>query len=144
MVVSVQLASGQFSPRVIRGFFRDRNGQVVVGVLVATFAFCVITLYDVSPTSEGATRSPSLGVGIAVVLALASVLLIVRFLDHSARALYVGNLAERISAETIAVVHVLNRAGRRASEPAPAPPGNHRRKAPATWCELPTTAGSSR
>ncbi|HEY5987779.1 MAG TPA: DUF2254 family protein, partial [Streptosporangiaceae bacterium] len=34
LVVSLQLASGQFSPRVLRGFWRDQFGQVLVGLLL--------------------------------------------------------------------------------------------------------------
>jgi uncharacterized membrane protein len=44
LVVSLQLASGQFSPRVLRGFWRDQFGQVLVGLLLSTFAFCVLAL----------------------------------------------------------------------------------------------------
>lgn len=40
LVVSLQLASGQFSPRVLRGFWRDQFGQVMIGLLLSTFAFC--------------------------------------------------------------------------------------------------------
>lgn len=36
-VVILRLASGQFSPRVLRTFVRDRLSQVVIGLLVATF-----------------------------------------------------------------------------------------------------------
>jgi uncharacterized membrane protein len=34
LVVSLQLASGQFSPRVLRGFWRDQYGQVLIGLLL--------------------------------------------------------------------------------------------------------------
>jgi uncharacterized membrane protein len=33
LVVSLELASGQFSPRVLRGFWRDQFGQVLVRLL---------------------------------------------------------------------------------------------------------------
>lgn len=38
-VVSLQLASGQFSPRVMRSFIRDRLSQGVIGLLVGTFFY---------------------------------------------------------------------------------------------------------
>lgn len=44
-VVSLQLASQQFSPRVMRTFVRDRHAQLVIGLLVATFAYCVLVLW---------------------------------------------------------------------------------------------------
>lgn len=37
--LSVQLASSQFSRRVVRGFLRDRNAQVSIGFMVGTFTF---------------------------------------------------------------------------------------------------------
>jgi uncharacterized membrane protein len=33
----LQLASGQFSPRVLRTFLRDQRNQVTLGVFLATF-----------------------------------------------------------------------------------------------------------
>ena len=47
-VVSLQLASSQFSPRVMRLFIRDRLSQVVIGALVATFVYSVLTLRHIS------------------------------------------------------------------------------------------------
>jgi uncharacterized membrane protein len=104
-VVSVQLASGQFSPRVVRRFFRDKRGQLVVGTLLATFAYCVVALYTVTPTPGGANRDgPVVTVGAALVLALASILTIVGYLDHSARSLYVGTIARQVTDETIGLI----------------------------------------
>ncbi len=47
-VVSLQLASSQFSPRVMRSFIRDRLSQVVIGLLIATFVYSVLTLRHIS------------------------------------------------------------------------------------------------
>jgi uncharacterized membrane protein len=99
-IVSVQLASQQFSPRVVRGYFRDRFGQVVVGTLVATFAFCVLSLRDVGTDTNSGT--PDLTVEVAIVLAITAVLMIIAYLDRGARNLYVGNLLRHIAEETIA------------------------------------------
>src|SRR4029453_7535378 len=54
LVVSLQLASAQFSPRVLRGFRRDRLAQGFVGVLLSTFAFCVIALAQLDPEADQA------------------------------------------------------------------------------------------
>lgn len=103
-VVSVQLASGQFSPRVVRGFFRDRYGQVVIGVLAATFAFCVLSMFGISPvTAAPARHLPVTTTGVAVLLAFASIVTIVIYLDHSARSLYVGTIADRVMDESLAM-----------------------------------------
>ncbi|MFL6139541.1 MAG: DUF2254 domain-containing protein [Frankiaceae bacterium] len=102
MVVSVQLASGQFSPRVVRNFFRDRLAQAVIGLLVAAFAFSVVTLQQMhagSGSSRGADV-PVVSLNLTALLALVAVFAIVAFLDRSARGLYVGHIAMRVAHES--------------------------------------------
>jgi hypothetical protein len=82
LVVSLQLASGQFSPRVLRGFWRDRLGQVLIGLLLSTFAFSVIALARPDPDAE---HAPPFTVLAALLLALASVVAIVVYLDRISR-----------------------------------------------------------
>jgi uncharacterized membrane protein len=96
-VVSLQLASSQFSPRVMRSFIRDRLSQVVIGSLVATFCFCVLTLRHVHGPDEA--PAPRISLTVAVVLTVATVLLIVAHLDHLARRLQVGEVVRAIAQE---------------------------------------------
>jgi uncharacterized membrane protein len=97
LVVSLQLASGQFSPRVLRGFWRDRHGQVLVGLLMSTFVFCVFTLARIDSSQAYA---PTLSMNTALLLALLSVLAIVIYLDRISRQQYVGRILERVAGET--------------------------------------------
>ncbi|MBO0838612.1 MAG: DUF2254 domain-containing protein, partial [Actinobacteria bacterium] len=121
LVVSLQLASGQFSPRVLRGFWRDRFGQVLIGLLLATFAFCVIALTRLDPAAK---RAPALTVMFALVLALASVVFIVVYLNRISRQQYVGNIVARVAGETLDLVRELPygpHVGMPPGEPVPAP-----------------------
>jgi uncharacterized membrane protein len=121
LVVSLQLASGQFSPRVLRGFWRDQFGQVLVGLLLSTFAFCVLALARLDPHAE---RAPALTVMFALLLALASVVFIVVYLDRISRQQYVGNIVARVAGETLDLVHELPHGphvGMRVGEAVPAP-----------------------
>jgi uncharacterized membrane protein len=104
MVVSLQLASGQFSPRVLRGFYRDRLGQVLVGLLMSTFLYCVVML---SRLDTSAKTSPAWGMIGAFTLTLMSIVAIVAYLDRISRRQYVGSILERITAETIHLVEEL-------------------------------------
>lgn len=101
-VVSLQLASSQFSPRVMRSFVRDRLSQAVIGFLVATFVYCVLTLPEVS--GEATDPAPRVSLTVAIVLTLVTVVLIIAHLDHLARHLQVGQILEGITAEGLAVV----------------------------------------
>ncbi len=97
-VVAVQLASSQFSPRVLRGFLRDRFQQVVMGLLVGTFTYTMLTL------GSSTERTPHLTVAVAVVLALVALMAILASIDHTARNMVVGEIVRRISDETLETV----------------------------------------
>ena len=84
-VVSLQLASDQFSPRVMRSFIRDRLSQGVIGLLVGTFFYCVLVLPSLS--GEPTDPAPRISLTIAVVLTLVTVVGIIVHLDHLARGL---------------------------------------------------------
>jgi uncharacterized membrane protein len=96
-VVSLQLASSQFSPRVMRSFIRDRLSQVVIGLLIATFVYCVLILRHVD--GDGTGPAPRVSLTAAVLLTVVTVLLIVAHLDHLAHGLQVGEVVRRISEE---------------------------------------------
>jgi uncharacterized membrane protein len=125
LVVSLQLASGQFSPRVLRTFWRDRVGQVLIGLLIATFAFCVLALSQIDTKAE---QAPRLTMTLTVLLTLASILAIVGFLNRITRQQYVGRIMERIQGEAVTLIHDLpygSRMGLRSGTPVTAPdPGD--------------------
>ncbi len=121
LVVSLQLASGQFSPRVLRGFRRDQLGQVLVGLLLSTFVFSVLALARLDPDAK---QAPALTMMFALLLALASVIFIVVYLDRISRQQYVGNIMERVAGETLQLVRELPygpQIGMRVGQPVPAP-----------------------
>jgi uncharacterized membrane protein len=121
LVVSLQLASGQFSPRVLRTFWRDRVGQVLIGLLIATFAFCVLALSQIDTKAD---QAPRLTMTLAIILALASILAIVGFLNRITRQQYVGRIMERIQREAAALIDDLpygSRMGPRCGSPVAVP-----------------------
>ncbi len=124
-VVSLQLASSQFSPRVMRSFIRDRLSQVVIGLLIATFVYCVLILRRVD--GDGTGPAPRISLTVAVLLTVATVLLIVAHLDHLAHGLQVGEVVRRISEEGEQVLRA-SRQVTRTEQPAEArvPPAGSR------------------
>lgn len=105
-VVSLQLASDQFSPRVMRSFIRDRLSQRVIGLLVATFFYCMLVLPNVS--GEPTDPAPQVSLTVAVILTLITVAGIIVHLDHLAHGLKVGNVARGIAREGEAVASALD------------------------------------
>jgi uncharacterized membrane protein len=94
-VVALQIASGQFSPRLLRNFVRDRPNQIVLSVFVATFAYSTAGLYTVGVNRGLRTESvPRLAVTGSLVLAFVSLAVLVWFLDHLAHSIQIDVILE--------------------------------------------------
>lgn len=92
-VVTLQLASSQFSPRLLRTFTRDRVTQVTLALFLGTFVFALTVLRTVrSATDHTPSFVPQIAVTVTYVLTVASVIGLVLFLAH---------LAEEIRVETM-------------------------------------------
>lgn len=97
-IVVLQLASSQYSPRLLRGFLADRITQLTAGAFVGVFAYALLVLRSVR--SEPDAFVPSLAVSLAILLALTSLVVLLAFIDHVAKLIQVSNLAGRIGADT--------------------------------------------
>jgi uncharacterized membrane protein len=91
----LQLASSQFSPRVLRTFLRDVNSQVTLGIFVGTFAYALLSLRALEETSEG--NAPDVVMTVAILLALVTVGAFVQYIDHIAKQIQVESIVKRIA-----------------------------------------------
>jgi uncharacterized membrane protein len=98
----IQLASSQYSPRVVHTLFRDPFNKRVMALVVGTFTYCVVVLRSVRSALDpgGDPVIPNISVAIAVVLGIATILAIVAFINHSAHAMNISEILERIRRET--------------------------------------------
>ena len=104
-VVTLQLASSQFSPRLLRTFTRDRLVHISLGLLLATFTYALTVLRTVRASlSQQTAFVPQISVTLAYLLALISVLTLVVFLAHLSRQIRVEWMLREVHAETDATV----------------------------------------
>lgn len=80
-LVALSLASSQFGPRLLRNFMRDTINQVVLGIFIATFLYCLLVLRSVRHGPTGAFV-PHLSVTLGVLLAVASLFVLIYFIHH--------------------------------------------------------------
>ena len=107
-VLVLQLASQQFSPRVLRTFLGDRATQGCLAVFVGTFLYALLTLRSVRGASDGlAAFVPSLAVWFAVALAVACVATFVFFIHHVSQSIRAVNVLDRLGSETRASIEKL-------------------------------------
>lgn len=102
----IQLASSQYSPRVVHTLFRDPFNRRVVALVVGTFTYCIVVLRSVrGPLEDGGDAViPNLSVAIAVLFGIGSILGIVAFINHSAHSMDVSEILEQATAETVSQV----------------------------------------
>ncbi len=110
--LSSQIAATQYSPRAVAGFFEDRFQQLVIGLVVGTFSFALLTLANLGGTGSDEATSPSLSVTLTLVLGVASVVAIVAYLDHSLRRMRVGAVVRRIAEDTVEAIRRQHRTAR--------------------------------
>ncbi|HKU04177.1 MAG TPA: DUF2254 domain-containing protein [Arthrobacter sp.] len=100
-VVTLQLASSQFSPRLLRTFSADRFVHGTLALFLAAFAFALAVLRSVRDEVSGSRAFvPEISVTVAFVLAIASVVGLVLFLAHLAREIRVETMMCRVGGET--------------------------------------------
>ncbi len=99
----IQLASSQYTPRVVHTLFRDPFNKRVMALVVGTFTYCIVVLRSVRSAldSGGAPVIPNISVAVAVVLGISTILAIVAFINHSAHTMDVSEILDRIRRETI-------------------------------------------
>ncbi|MDQ1382333.1 MAG: hypothetical protein QOG65_3019 [Actinomycetota bacterium] len=97
-MVVVQLAMGQFSPRIVQTFLRDKPSQIAVGLFVATFVHAMLALREVQ--FAGAGSVPGLAIVVAYLLVVISVVVLVLYVHHIGRSLRVSALIELVGNDT--------------------------------------------
>lgn len=93
LLVALSLASSQFGPRLLRGFLRDRGNQLVLGTFIATFVYSLLVLREI-PLVAGTSEVPQLAVTLALLLALASVGVLIYFIHHAAASIQASRVIE--------------------------------------------------
>lgn len=121
-VVTLQLASSQFSPRLLRTFSSDRFVHATLALFLAAFAFALTVLRSVRDEGNGNTAFvPEISVTVAFILAIASVIGLVLFLAHLTREIRVETMMRRVNVETQETIDRVFPEDRPVPGPAPAP-----------------------
>jgi uncharacterized membrane protein len=91
-LVAVQLAMGQFSPRIVRTILHDRRSQLAVGLFIGTFAYSMTVLREVNGNSSGSASVPGLAITVDYALILSAIVVLVLYVHHTAQSIRVGGL----------------------------------------------------
>lgn len=81
-ITTLAQASQQFGPRLLRNYMKDRGNQLVLGVFLSTFFYCVLVMRSFHGTGVQAFV-PQVSVIAAIALALTCVLFLIYFIHHT-------------------------------------------------------------
>jgi uncharacterized membrane protein len=96
-LVAVQVAMGQFSPRIVRSILEDRRNQLSIGVFLGTAAYALAVLREIDDRSG---TVPGLSVLVAYALIVVSIVVLVLFVNLVAQGLRVSGLIDLVGDTT--------------------------------------------
>jgi len=101
-IVALQLASSQYSPRVLRNFMRDRTSQMTLGSFIGAFIYSLLVLRTVRAEAQGRDEFvPVLAVTGAVALSVVALSTLVYFIHHIATRMQVSYITAAVARETL-------------------------------------------
>jgi uncharacterized membrane protein len=105
LLMTLTLASMQFSPRILISFVRDGGTQWTLGIFLGTFCYCVAAL----PAARSMPQpfAPVVTVAGAMLLALLCVGWLLFFIHHISQAISVNHIVDRIARDTEQVIDEL-------------------------------------
>ncbi|HEV2294180.1 MAG TPA: DUF2254 domain-containing protein [Tepidisphaeraceae bacterium] len=101
-IVALTLGANLFGPRLLRTFMRDRGSQIALGTFIATFLYCLLVLRTVRGENDDFDVHrfvPYLSVTLAVLLAVASLGVLIYFIHHIAAMIQATNVTAEVSRE---------------------------------------------
>ena len=104
VIVAIQLASGQFGPRMLRDFMHDRVNQLTLGICGATFVYQLAILWAIED-SKDISFTPQISVFVGFLLAVISTFVIIYFVHHIAETVHADNLIARIGKDLESSIH---------------------------------------
>lgn len=100
-IVVLQLASSQFSPRILRTFLDQRVPQVTLGIFTASFVYALTVLRSVrDDTTSTDVSVPQIAIAVAFLLVLGSVGMFLTFIHHITESISVDTIVSGMGQDT--------------------------------------------
>jgi uncharacterized membrane protein len=102
-LVTLALASSQYTSRILWNFMRDRITQVVLGIFAGIFTYCLIVLRTIRSGDEGGFV-PSMAVSFGVMLAMGGIGVLIFFIHHIASSIQASSIIASVAEETMVAI----------------------------------------
>jgi uncharacterized membrane protein len=121
-LAAVTYASGQFGPRLLGNFMRDRGNQVTLGTFIGTYLYCLVVLRTIRSAGEDRVQLgdpvrdsfvPHIAMFGGLALAITSTAVLIYFVHHVTSGIHINNVIAQVGRDLIADI----RARREDDEP---------------------------
>ena len=109
LTLPLSTVAAQYGSRLLRLFLGDRTTQLVLGMFVATFVYCIAAALSIPPV-EVEPESPQLTATLGLYLMLATFATLILLVQHISTMLQAPNIAAAAGAELLDVVRAANTA----------------------------------
>ncbi len=105
-ILSISTTTTQIGPRLLNNFMGDKGNQLTLGVFISTFIYCLMVLRtvrnaetdsgDVTKANLTAAFVPHVAVIVGVLMALASVGVLIYFVHHVPESIHISNIIAKV------------------------------------------------
>ncbi|WP_405409995.1 DUF2254 domain-containing protein [Maribacter sp. Asnod1-A12] len=99
VMVLLNQASSNFSPRILPGIISDQKHQIVLGLYIATILYNIFILISIEPT-ENSYQTPGFSVLLGIILTVLCLAAFIYFIHHISQAIQIGNILTAIHSRT--------------------------------------------
>ena len=97
-IVALTVSAQHYGPRLLASFMRDTAAQIVLGMFIGTFAFCLVVLRTVHGDGDGFEPFvPHVSVTVAVAMAMGSIAALIYYIHHVAASLQVSRITSTLT-----------------------------------------------
>jgi uncharacterized membrane protein len=104
LTLPLSTVASQYGSRLLRIFLRDRTTQIVLGIFVGTFCYCLATALAIPP-NDALGELPQISVTFGFLFALAAFASLILLIQHISTMLQAPNIAAAAGAELIEAVN---------------------------------------
>ena len=103
-IVSLQLASSQFGPRLLRAFMSSLGNQIVLGTFTSTFLYCLVVIGTVRDSMRFV---PQLSTVTGILLGVTDIAVLIYFIHHVATSIRIESLIATINDDLREVIDAM-------------------------------------
>ncbi len=105
-LVILQLASGQYSPRLLKSFTADSSVQLAIGIYIATFVYSLmILMFMYTPSGDDVTIFvPVISLTVTITLTMVCVAVLIYFIQHISKLVQSSTIVQMAQNDTLKAI----------------------------------------